>query len=316
MVDFPMNCPVYSRKIDGSAEALFIAEQLENSVIFRNYASAFRRVTGLPLGIAVGDLWWRSEGAWSAGNPFYQLIVRHREACECCKSWWEAETVGSDGSSCTIACFTDIFESRVAIQLGEDIPIFLRMGGVLLKEPSQSKFGKIIRHLNEHHAGFDGRVAPYGYFDLKVIDPITHGSIIFLLECFASQIVVPARNMILQFRSRENPNISRACQYVMEHREDSLTLVEVAKVANMSSYYFCRKFKESTSLTFTEYVNRVRIDGAKERLREPRVQVSEVACESGFSSIAHFNRTFRRIVGCSPKEYRVGLLPAHGVKHS
>ncbi|MDH4444026.1 MAG: AraC family transcriptional regulator [Akkermansiaceae bacterium] len=316
MVDIPMNCLASSQKSGGSAEALFIAGQLESSAMFRNYASAFRQVTGLPLGIAVGDSWWCSEGGWSAENPFYQSIIRHREACECCKLRCEADTAGCDGSSRTMTCFTDLCESCVAIPLGEDIPIFLRPSGILFEAPSHEKFEKIMRHLTEHPTRFDERVARSGYFDLKVSDPLTQGSIIILLEFFASQLVLPAKDLILRFRSSEIPNIRRACQYVMEHREEALTLGEVAKVANMSSYYFCRKFKECTSLTFTEYVNRVRIDGAKERLRTPRVQVSEVACESGFSSIAHFNRTFRRIVGCSPREFRVGLLQVHGGKHA
>ncbi|MCX8496131.1 MAG: AraC family transcriptional regulator [Akkermansiaceae bacterium] len=316
MIDFPMDCLADSQKLGGSVEALSLAGQLESSVMFMNYASAFRQVTGLPLGIAVGDAWWCSEGVWAAENSFYQFIIRHREACECCKFRWEVETAGRDEASRTMTCFTDMRESYVAIPLGEDMPIFLRPGGVLFEAPSQEKFDKIMRHLTEHPAGFDEWAVRSGYFDLKVIDPLTHGSIIILLECFASQMIMPAKDLILRLRSSESPNINRACQYVMEHREESLRLVEVAKVANMSRYYFCRKFKESTSLTFTEYVNRVRIDGAKERLRTPRVQVSEVACESGFSSIAHFNRTFRRIVGCSPREFRLGLLEAHGGKHA
>jgi AraC-like DNA-binding protein len=75
----------------------------------------------------------------------------------------------------------------------------------------------------------------------------------------------------------------------------------------MSTFYFCKTFKKATGLTFTEYLSRVRVENASELLANPNVRVSEVAYQSGFQSLTNFNRTFHRLRGESPTEYRAAL---------
>jgi AraC-like DNA-binding protein len=70
-------------------------------------------------------------------------------------------------------------------------------------------------------------------------------------------------------------------------------------------------FKKAAGMTFTEYVSRVRIEKAKNLLLNPHARVSEVAFASGFQSIPHFNRVFRKYAGMAPRAYRAstrGLL--------
>jgi AraC-like DNA-binding protein len=70
----------------------------------------------------------------------------------------------------------------------------------------------------------------------------------------------------------------------------------------------CRK--KATGLNFTECLSRVRIEKAKNLLLNPNLRISEVAFGIGFQSLPHFNRTFRRIAGESPTEYRKKLPAA------
>ena len=62
---------------------------------------------------------------------------------------------------------------------------------------------------------------------------------------------------------------------------------------NTSTFYFCKLFKRSTGLNFTDYVSRVRIEKAKNLLLNPNLRVSEIAYEIGFQSLTHFNRVFK-----------------------
>ena len=78
----------------------------------------------------------------------------------------------------------------------------------------------------------------------------------------------------------------------------------------MSSYYFCKVFKKSTGLNFTDYLSRVRVENAKRLLLNPNARVSEVAFDIGFTSITNFNRTFKQLVGQSPSDYREALPKA------
>ena len=77
----------------------------------------------------------------------------------------------------------------------------------------------------------------------------------------------------------------------------------------MSAFYFCKSFRRSTGLTFTDYVARVRVEQAKQLLINPHQRVSEAAYAAGFQSLSQFNRVFRRVAGEPPTAYRARLQP-------
>ena len=60
----------------------------------------------------------------------------------------------------------------------------------------------------------------------------------------------------------------------------------------------------ATGLTFTDFVNRARVEKAKRMLMKPAARITEVAYDVGFQSLSHFNRSFRRIADESPTEFR------------
>jgi AraC-like DNA-binding protein len=76
---------------------------------------------------------------------------------------------------------------------------------------------------------------------------------------------------------------------------------------NLRAFYFCKIFKKDTAKTFTEYLSQVRVVKAKNLLLNPHARISEVAFESGFQSIIHFNRIFKKIEGRSPSLYRAEM---------
>ena len=73
---------------------------------------------------------------------------------------------------------------------------------------------------------------------------------------------------------------------------------------HVTTFYFCKTFKKATSLTFTEYLGRVRIEKAKALLLNPHLRISEIAYEVGFQSLTHFNRIFHQITGEAPTAFR------------
>jgi len=101
--------------------------------------------------------------------------------------------------------------------------------------------------------------------------------------------------------------IKRACDYIDEHPAHNLSLAEAAEMVNLSASHFSALFKKSTGQTYLNYVNRVRIEKAKELLRIPEYKVYEVAEKAGFATLPYFNRVFKQALGITPLEYRKRL---------
>lgn len=98
--------------------------------------------------------------------------------------------------------------------------------------------------------------------------------------------------------------VLHACHYINIHYMENLTLEEVAAVSGFSKFHFTRIFKQYMNMTFYEYLNSKRVKRAEELLYNKKMSITDVAMNSGFSSLSAFNRTFKTVKGCSPSDYR------------
>lgn len=92
--------------------------------------------------------------------------------------------------------------------------------------------------------------------------------------------------------------------YLDRHFSEDLTLEKVADVAGFSKFHFSRLFKQCSGYNFYDYLCFKRIKSAEMLLLKPGISITEVALQSGFSSLSTFNRTFKKLKGCTPSEYR------------
>lgn len=72
----------------------------------------------------------------------------------------------------------------------------------------------------------------------------------------------------------------------------------------MSTRTLARRFQKATGDNPSYYLQRIRIEAAKDLLRSSKISVSEVAFRVGYSNHSHFSRIFQRLEGCLPKEFR------------
>lgn len=98
--------------------------------------------------------------------------------------------------------------------------------------------------------------------------------------------------------------IRMAKQYVLQHFAEPITLEEVCEAVGFSVSYFSALFKKETGEGFAKFLTRIRIDEAKNLLRETNLSVGEIGEKVGYSDRKHFTSTFRKIVGLNPAEYR------------
>jgi len=102
--------------------------------------------------------------------------------------------------------------------------------------------------------------------------------------------------------------ISRAVGHVLANLEEEIRLRDLLKVTNMSKPTFSRHFKSHTGRPLTAFINEVRIANAKRLLAETDQSITQIAYQSGFQNLSHFNVQFRKASDESPSDYRRSAL--------
>ncbi len=108
-------------------------------------------------------------------------------------------------------------------------------------------------------------------------------------------------------QTRDVPQSSavyRAVEYVHTHPHEAVTMSAMADLCHLSPSYFSRLFRREVGETFITYVNRKKVQWAKERLREGKDSVNQIAMDLGFVDASYFISVFRKFEGITPVEYR------------
>ncbi|TCL56669.1 AraC family two component transcriptional regulator [Kineothrix alysoides] len=95
-----------------------------------------------------------------------------------------------------------------------------------------------------------------------------------------------------------------ACQYVVEHVDDKISLTEISDALGISKNYFCSLFKQETSENFLNYVTRTKIKRAKYLLKEKNMRIYEVCNYLGYTDTTYFTKLFKKYIGMTPNEYK------------
>ena len=83
---------------------------------------------------------------------------------------------------------------------------------------------------------------------------------------------------------------------------NTLTFSDMAEYMHFSEPHFSKVFHNIFGMTFTQYINAVRIAAAVENIREGKLNITEISAFCGFNTIRNFNRVFKRLTGYSPRE--------------
>jgi YesN/AraC family two-component response regulator len=102
----------------------------------------------------------------------------------------------------------------------------------------------------------------------------------------------------------KHEKISEIVKYINTHYKEVITISSLSKQFFISPHYLSRIFKKTTGFTIIEYINNIRVKNAQKLLTDYGEKVIQVLEETGFGSIANFNRVFKAITGCSPVSYR------------
>ena len=101
--------------------------------------------------------------------------------------------------------------------------------------------------------------------------------------------------------------LNKSIALIKARYAEPLTLEDAASACGMSKFYYSRLFKSFIGCSFKEYLNRVRIEAAKEMLQQDRFNISEACYAVGYNDLSYFSRVFKRLERQSPSDYRRAL---------
>ncbi|MBE7042373.1 MAG: AraC family transcriptional regulator [Ruminococcaceae bacterium] len=100
-----------------------------------------------------------------------------------------------------------------------------------------------------------------------------------------------------------NELIKEAIKYINLHYTEAITLEQISNFLGITKYYLVREFKKYTNQTIFSYINLLRCKKAEMLLASGK-NITETAYESGFESASYFTRTYKKIRGYAPSEYK------------
>lgn len=101
--------------------------------------------------------------------------------------------------------------------------------------------------------------------------------------------------------------LRRVKDYAMSRLDSDMSLAELAGVAGLSQFHFCRAFKQTTGLSPHRWLQMQRIERAKEMLAKADARIIEIGLSVGYANPSHFARIFRRELGLTPREFKKQL---------
>jgi len=280
---------------------------LSESSIFREYSQAFKEATGLPISVRPLESWQVAHHGQESENPFCALIAEKSRSCAACLQVQHELTTAALEGTTSLTCPHGLCDTAVPVRVGERVIGFLLTGQVFNRKPSAAQFERTEQLLAKWEYKIDPKRLRRLYYKTPVIPKKRYDSIVKMLTIFAEHFSIVSNQILVRRASQEPPMIAKAKEYIEAHKTEDLTLAQVAKAVNTSTFYFCKMFKRFTGMNYTEYVSRVRLEKAKNLLLNRNLNVSEIAFEVGFQSLTHFNRVFKRFVGQSPTAFRERL---------
>jgi two-component system response regulator YesN len=111
-----------------------------------------------------------------------------------------------------------------------------------------------------------------------------------------------------QKKNYKNHIVINVKKYIDSHIDEKLNLNDVSSVFGISPNYLSQLFKKFNEIGFTDYINQMKIAKAKELMTESTLKIYEIADQLGFESSFYFSKVFKKVEGCSPRDYIQGKI--------
>ncbi|MDD4871732.1 MAG: PocR ligand-binding domain-containing protein [Kiritimatiellae bacterium] len=197
-------------------------------------------------------------------------------------------------------CHLGLIDITIPIVINTNVVGLLCTGQLFYQKPTKKHFKRIQKRLTS--MGVDLAKARQAYFNVPVIEKRRVAAIIDLIRMVV-ELIDTRRLQTLKTAVLHHP-LCKALDFMEAHYAEPMTLPIVAKEAGLSVSRLAHVFKAQIGMSFTAYLNMIRVNWAKYYLTNSRLRISETAFQVGFGNLSHFNHVFRQTTGLPPTQYR------------
>ena len=131
--------------------------------------------------------------------------------------------------------------------------------------------------------------------------------VVFIAKIFAIDMGRSDQSQFMIFHGYKNHGdvqILKAQEFIEKNFEERISVPQLADYVSLGKRNLERRFKDATSHSVTEYIQRVKVEAAKKALEKGSRIINDIVYDIGYSDIKSFRNIFKKIVGMSPLEYR------------
>lgn len=126
----------------------------------------------------------------------------------------------------------------------------------------------------------------------------------YMLMCSGIFTMILATLMYPNTQRKVNAHVNAMKAYIAEHLSESVTVNQIAHIVNLCPAYCGALFIKSEGMSLHEFINKMRINRAKDLLVSGSLSISEISETIGYSDMFYFSKKFRLLTGMSPSDYR------------
>jgi len=189
------------------------------------------------------------------------------------------------------------FEKKVI-----DVPSKLRKNITMIIEEAQQAL--LLPLFNPYINKLDaGHTPPAGA--IQMIKLYLEQFLISLYRCASTKTNEQIPSMYQDF---DDYLVQEMITYLNNHLMQTISIQALCQEFSYSKAYLSKLFKNKTGRTILEYFTGLKIAEAKRLTRETNLNISQIAAQLGYDSSQYFSRSFKRVTGMTPQEYRQSVL--------
>lgn len=278
---------------------------LVESKSFQQFYESFWELTQVPIGIADSEFkeskHFFPESKMNDVCRIIRSCPQGKEACAATDKL-RCNQAAKEKQGLRYYCYAGLADFAVPIYVEGRHIATIMCGQILPEPPSQNGFNNLWSRLKNF--AINKEDLKNAYFNMPYMQSKKLEALLKIVTLFAEYSCELGVRLIQNNKIEKHPEILKAKELINSNFRDQITLDDIANQVYLSKPYFSRLFHKVEGLTFTQYLQNIRIAEAKKLLISTNRKIIDVAMDCGFNNISYFNELFLKNEKCSPKNFR------------